>query len=107
MAFDESLSNDEIGSIAAEAYIYSFPMMMGYRYGYATYIEPRSPSYQGLANRGPYGKAVTLDHNFRDVISPNADTPYSFAMLDFRSGPMVLSVPEVTDRYYVMQFEDL
>jgi len=50
---------------------------------------------------------VTLDHTFRDVITPNADTPYSFTLLDFRAGPMVLSVPEVRGRYYVMQFEDL
>ncbi len=41
------------------------------------------------------------------MISPNADTPYSFALLDLRAGPLVLTVPEVTERYYVMQFEDL
>ena len=107
MAIDESLSSDEISAIAQEAYIYSFPMMMGYRFGYATFLEPKSPSYAGPANHGPYGKAKTLDHTFRNVITPNADTPYSFALLDFRAGPLVLSVPEVTGRYYVMQFEDL
>jgi hypothetical protein len=52
-------------------------------------------------------EAVTLDHTFKDVITPNADTPYSMGMLDLRGGPVVLTVPEVTDRYYVMQFEDL
>jgi hypothetical protein len=50
---------------------------------------------------------VTLDHNFKDVITPNADTPYSMAALDLRAEPLVLDVPAVTDRYYVMQFEDL
>ena len=107
MAIDENLSTDEISTIAQEAYTYSFPMMMGYRFGYATYLEPKSPSYRGPANHGPYGKAVTLDHTFKDVITPNADTPYSFTLLDFRAGPLVLSVPEVRGRYYVMQFEDL
>jgi len=107
MTIDESLNMDEASAIAQEAYIYSFPMMMGYRFGYATYLEPRSPSFCGPANTGPYGKAVTLDHTFRDVITPNADTPYSFALLDFRGGPLVLSVPAVSGRYYVMQFEDL
>jgi hypothetical protein len=104
---DPGLSQAEISSIAKDAYIYSFPMMMGYRYGYATFLQPASPAYRGPANVGPLGEAATLDYTFREVISPNADTPYSFALLDFRSGPLVLSVPAVTDRYFVMQFEDL
>ena len=107
MHIDESIASAETAAIAKEAYIYAFPMMMGYRYGYATYLHPASPAYRGPANAGPFGEAVTLDHRFRDVITPNADTPYSFALLDFRAGPVVLSVPSVTDRYYVMQFEDL
>jgi len=107
MAISETLGMDEISAIAQEAYIYSFPMMMGYRFGYASNLEPKLPSYRGPANHGPYGKAVTLDYTFKDVITPNADTPYSFTLLDFRAGPLVLSVPEVRGRYYVMQFEDL
>jgi hypothetical protein len=107
MHVDESLRPADVSAIARDAYVYAFPMMMGYRYAYATYLQPASPAYRGPANTGPFGEAVTLDHRFRDVISPNADTPYSFALLDFRAGPIVLSVPAVTDRYYVMQFEDL
>jgi hypothetical protein len=107
MQVDESVSPHEVTEIAKDAYIYSFPMLMGYRFAYATYLQPASPVYRGPANQGPYGDAVTLDHTFRDVISPNADTPYSFTLLDFRTGPVVLSVPDVVDRYYVMQFEDL
>ena len=107
MRIDHSLGHADVAAIAREAYIYAFPMLMGYRYGYATFLQPASPAYRGPANAGPYGEAVTLDHRFRDVITPNADTPYSFSLLDFRAGPLVLSVPAVTDRYYVMQFEDL
>ncbi|TFG69046.1 MAG: DUF1254 domain-containing protein [Thermomicrobiales bacterium] len=107
MKIDTTLAPAEIATIAKEAYIYAFPMMMGYRFAYNTYLEPASPAYRGPSNAGPYGEAVTLDHRFRDVITPNADTPYSFSLLDLRAGPVVLSVPAVTDRYYVMQFEDL
>ncbi|MFV1970559.1 MAG: DUF1254 domain-containing protein, partial [Acidimicrobiia bacterium] len=98
---------EEIAAIAEEAYVWAFPMLMGYRYGYATFLQPASPAYAGPANQGPYGEAATLDHTFKEVISPNADTPYSFALLDLRAGPVVLTVPEVAGRYYVMQFEDL
>ena len=107
MAIDETITTDEISAITQEAYIYSFPMMMGYRFGYATFLAPDSPSHAGPPNHGPYGKAATLDYRFKNVITPNADTPYSFALLDFRTGPLVLSVPDVPGRYYVMQLEDL
>ncbi len=97
---------DDVEAIVEEAYIYSFPMLMGYRFGFATFFAPSLPSYRGPVNE-IHGDAVTLDHRFRDVITPNADTPYSMACLDLRAEPLVLDVPAVTDRYYVMQFVDL
>ena len=103
----ESLTPEQVSAIAAEAYIYAFPMLMGYRYGYATFLQPASPVYAGPANEGPFGEAATLDHTFKDVITPNADTPYSFGLVDLRAGPVVLTVPEVSGRYYGMQFENL
>ncbi len=81
-------------------------MLMGYRFGFATFLTPPLPSYRGELNE-MHGSATTLDHNFRDVITPNADTPYSMAGLDLRAEPMVLDVPAVADRYYVIQFVDL
>ena len=101
------ITPEEVKQIAEEAYTYAFPMMMGYRFAYATFLQPASPGYRGPVNAGPFGEAVTLDHTFKDVITPNADTPYSLGLLDLRGGPVVLTVPEVTDRYYVMQFENL
>ena len=100
------LSTQEIEKIAEEAYIYAFPMMMGYRFAFATFLMPGLPSYRGPIN-GIYGKAATLDHTYKDVITANADTPYSFGLLDLRAEPVVIQVPEVTDRYYVLQFLDL
>ena len=104
---NESLTADQVSAIAAEAYVYAFPMLMGYRYGYATFLQPASPAYAGPVNQGPFGDAVTLDHTFKEVITPNADTPYSFGLLDLRAGPVVLTVPEISGRYYGMQFESL
>ncbi len=99
-------SPEELADIAEEAYVFSFPMLMGYRYCFATFLVPSLPSYRGPLNV-MHGEPVTLDHRFRDVITPNADTPYSMAALDLRAEPLVLDVPAVADRYYVMQFEDL
>jgi hypothetical protein len=102
----EHLSPEELADIAEEAYIFSFPMLMGYRYCFATFLVPSLPSYRGAMNL-MRGDPVTLDHSFKDVITPNADTPYSMAALDLRAEPLLLDVPAVNDRYYVMQFEDL
>lgn len=99
-------SIQENEKIAEEAYIYAFPMLMGYRFAFASFLMPGLPSYRGPANT-LHGKAATFDHTFKDVITPNADTPYALALLDLRAEPVVLQVPSITDRYYVFQFVDL
>jgi hypothetical protein len=42
----------------------------------------------------------------RFIVAPNHDALYSAAVLDLRSEPMVLTVPDVSDRYWVFQFID-
>jgi hypothetical protein len=66
-------------------------MLMGYRYHFGSFLVPDLPSHQAPLNTLG-GKPQTLDHTFKDVITPNADTPYSMAGLDLRAEPMVLSV---------------
>jgi hypothetical protein len=46
------------------------------------------------------------DETFTHVVSPNADTLYSFAFLDLSKGPLVLLLPDVGQRYYLMQLLD-
>ncbi len=42
------------------------------------------------------------------MVTPNADTPYSFLCMDLRTEPLVLGVPEIEDgRYYSIQLVDL
>jgi hypothetical protein len=43
-----------------------------------------------------------------DIVTPNNDTPYSWAWLDLRAEPILLSLPAVpAPRYYVNQWFDL
>ncbi len=46
------------------------------------------------------------DHNFKNVVRPNNDTLYSIAWLDLSDGPLIMSVPDTDDRYYVMPLMD-
>ncbi|MBL7488151.1 DUF1254 domain-containing protein [Frankia sp. AgB1.9] len=43
----------------------------------------------------------------RRVVAPNVDTLYSTAWLDLRSGPYVLTVPQISGRYFSYQFLDV
>ena len=68
------LTPQEIEKITEEAYTYAFPMLMGYRFAFASFLMPQLPSYRGPTNTLT-GKAATLDHTFKEVVTPNADTP--------------------------------
>jgi len=46
------------------------------------------------------------DHTYREVVRVNNDTLYSNAWIDLSTEPLVLSVPSMSDRYYVMPFMD-
>jgi hypothetical protein len=46
------------------------------------------------------------DATSREVVGPNRDTLYSFAWVDLSEEPLVLSVPEMDDRYWSMMVLD-
>ncbi|WP_413301103.1 DUF1254 domain-containing protein [Bacillus sp. 1P10SD] len=85
-------------SIGIQAYIYGYPLVEMER------------TMQIFTQKAPLN---TFDHmrnlvddRFRDVVAPNNDTLYSLAWLDLSKGPVVLSVPNIGDRYYSFQFLD-
>lgn len=100
-----TLAPKEIEQIAKNAYIFAYPMLMGYQAQYFTTM-PHSPGYRGPLNQIS-NDTKPADHTRKDVVTMNGDTPYSAFGLDLRADPMVLSVPEINDRYYVFQCVDL
>jgi hypothetical protein len=105
--FGQSAAPDEAREIAKEAYIYAYAPIASYGTWSKQATQPGAPEYVGGFNVfRHYSQAFTPDN--KDIVTPNNDTPYSWAWLDLRSEPMVLSVPAVPqDRYYVMQLIDL
>lgn len=106
-AFAQMPSPGEAREIAREAYIYSYAPITSYQTWWKQATQPDAPEYVGGFNVfRHYAEASTPEN--KDVVTPNNDTPYSWAWLDLRAEPIVLSVPAVPrDRYYVMQLIDL
>lgn len=101
------VSPEEAQAIAAEAFIYAYAMLYGYKALFAQAVDPAANGYVGGFDRYRHFSRTTTPQD-RDIVTPNNDTPYSWAWLDLRSEPIVLSVPEMPeDRYYVCQFFDL
>ncbi|RZV51840.1 MAG: DUF1254 domain-containing protein [Deltaproteobacteria bacterium] len=99
-------SADEAAAIAEEAYIYAFPMMENYRTMYAQAIDRNAPGYLGGFNEMVH-ETELLGPEFKDIVRPNNDTMYSFAWLDLRAQPLVITVPEIGNRYYSVQLVDM
>jgi hypothetical protein len=93
--------------IAKEAYIYAAPMVENYETFYKQVVDTHAPEYVGgFGHIRNYSEPFTPKNH--DVVTPNNDTPYSWAWLDLRAQPWVFSVPKVPHgRYYVAQWFDL
>lgn len=95
-------SDIDVQSIAEEAYIYGYPLVL---------MDISKQVMTNVANvsatKAPINQFVHLrtfpDASFTDVVSPNADTLYSSAMLDLSREPIILSVPDTNGRYYLFQ----
>ena len=101
-----SITPSEARAITKEAYIYGFPMVDNYRIQYAYFVDRKNPEY-----KAPWNQIRNIPRVFtpddKAIQTPNSDTPYSFAGLDLRAEPMVLTVPAVEkERYYSIQLID-
>lgn len=97
----------EARAIAREAWLYAYAPIQGYQTMYSQTQSKGFPGYVGGFNRfRHYARSATPAD--KDIVTPNNDTPYSWAWLDLRAEPMVLTLPAVpAPRYYVNQWFDL
>lgn len=102
----QELSPIEAQSIAREAYIYGYPIVQSYRSMYTAAIDTTSDEFKASFNRLKHDENVFTPND--TVLTPNADTLFSFLWIDLRKEPVVLSVPAIEDgRYYSIQLTDL
>ena len=91
--------------IAVEAYVFGYPLViMDATRRLATSVA-HATAQRAPSNQFAHFRAYP-DSTFTDRASPNADTLYSLAWLDLSRGPIVLSVPDMGNRYYLMPLLD-
>jgi hypothetical protein len=102
-----SVTPAEARAIAKEAYVYGFPFVEGYKTLYKQAVDKSSPEFKAPFNQIGHARgAATPETTW--VVTPNSDTPYSFAWLDLRVEPIVITMPKVESaRYYTAQLIDL
>ena len=102
-----ALTPDEARAIAKEAFIYAYAPVQGYQTLYNQTQNVEFPGYVGGFGRFRHYARVATPAD-KDIVSPNNDTPYSWAWLDLRREPYVFKAPAVPqDRYNVFQWFDL
>jgi len=101
------ISLEEVRSVAKEAYIYGFPMVVNYKTMYMYAVNPESPEYKGGFNVLKNEARVYTPED-KAVVTPNSDTPYGMGWFDLRTEPFVIQVPEMEpERFYQVQLVDL
>lgn len=100
------LTSAEITKIAEEAFIYGYPIIENYRVMYSSTQDKTYPQYAPF-NKFYHAKNVATPNDTL-FVSPNAETPYSYAVLNIKEEPVVLTIPEFeSNRFIGVPFYDL
>jgi hypothetical protein len=96
----------DITDITRQAFIWGFPIVDNYSVLYKFSLDRTSPEYKAPLNHINHARTVATPAN-RAIVAPNVDTPYSYAWLDLRAEPIVLSLPAFEpERYVSLQLID-
>ena len=91
--------------LAREAYIFGYPLVLMDVTRQAMTNVPKAGESTAPVNQLGNMRSFP-DETMTKVVSPSADTLSTFAFLDLSKEPMVLSVPDMGRRYYLMQMLD-
>ena len=102
-----AITEQEAQSIAADAYIYFYPLvLMDITRKQSTNIQPGKEF-----GKGPMNMFVNVPEyppaDFKGVVRSNFDTLYSIAWLDLTKEPQVVSAPDTNGRFYLLPMLDM
>ncbi|HVQ89176.1 MAG TPA: DUF1254 domain-containing protein, partial [Actinomycetes bacterium] len=91
-------------SLGLQAFIYGFPYIYNAQVRHKWVTERRDPNFIPYAAVNEFWHASRLmDASYRDGGCPNNDTLYSIAWLDLGPEPVVLSHPDMGERYFTFE----
>src|SRR3989475_6718727 len=91
-------ANEDVKRLATEIYVYAYPLVVMDLTKQVMIAKTPLNSFQH--------RRAFPDASSTDVVNPNVDTLSSQAWLDLAREPVVLSVPDTHDRYYMMPMLD-
>lgn len=97
-----AISPDEARQIAAEAYVYTYPLVLMD----ITRVVFVNGEAGGPMNQFSHMRAFPPG-DFKEVVRPNFDTLYSSAWLDLTKEPVIVSAPDTQGRYYMLPMIDM
>ncbi len=101
-----SLSDGDTNEIAADAYVYAYPLVL-MEVTRRVMTNVARPTERGAPINQFYHMRSVPDANFTDVVRPNADTLYSSMWFDVEAEPLIVGVPDSGGRYYLLPMLDM
>lgn len=98
----------DFGTLAADAYLFAYPLvtMEISRRQMTNVPDAETDLLRAPLNQFAHAREYPAADS-KDVVRFNFDTLYSFAWLDVRDEPVILSVPHAPDRYYLTPMLDM
>jgi len=102
-----SAALDELPSIAQEAYVFLYPLiLMDITRRQMINSDPKVNPVGGPANAFTHIRSFP-PADLRTVVRPNFDTLYSSAWVDLTNGPVVVSTADTLGRYFMLPMLDM
>jgi hypothetical protein len=106
-ATSTALPSDQIGEVAANAYLYAYPLiLMELTRRIATNVADTRRFSKAPMNQFANVPAFP-DATYTDIVRPNQDTLYSLMWFDVSKEPLLISVPDSGGRYYLLPMLDM
>ncbi|HEY9226877.1 MAG TPA: DUF1254 domain-containing protein [Gemmatimonadaceae bacterium] len=93
------------GDLAADAYTFGYPLVLMDAMRAIATATPRASTHRAPINQFAHARELP-DATAADIVSATTDTLSSVAWLDVSKEPIILSVPDMGTRYYLMPLLD-
>ena len=101
-----NLSIQDKQELAQEAYLYGLQQVIFYETRFNYTQNEGSSVFEGVNRWNLVNKGNPIDTKFKAIVTPNATTAYAIGFFDTQNEPIVIDIPEVTERYFSLQLMD-